>query len=351
MNQSPLVSVIMPCYNAEKLLEQAVNSITNQTYSNLEIICINDGSKDKTGEILENLAKKDNRIMVVHNPVNLKLIGTLNKGIELAQGAYIARMDADDISMPKRIEKQLQVFQQYPEVDVVSTAVAVINNTGKNLGRITDFDCTSHLACQFVSLFSPPVSHPAAMVKADVLKHYKYLENSGLIHVEDYELWSRMILDNRKFHNIQEPLFLYRLNTQGVSISNRESQNKNHLPISKKLLKNIVGLAVADNLLSVIERLDDPNSPEELTDSLAAFKKIKTAYIQKFREQLSDRDLKEINSWYRQRVIFMIFFSLKKGSLSIKIQSVLHFVKQAEILFSRKTFNNFMVRLKILLYR
>lgn len=351
MNNTPLVSVLMPCYNAERFLEVAVNSITGQTYKNLEIICINDGSKDKTGEILERLALKDDRIKVVHNSINLKLIGTLNKGIDLAQGELIARMDADDISRPGRIGEQVKIFNKNPDIDVVSCAVEVINNNGKNLGRITDFDCTSHLACQFVSLFSPPVNHPAAMVRANVLKEFKYKEDPALVHVEDYDLWSRLILNNKKFYNIQEPLFLYRLNTQGVSISNRKSQNASHLPISKRLLKSILNVEVKDEYLSVIERLDHPTDDGQIQQSLKEFERIKNKYLEKFENTLTSRDIKEIKSWYKQRMIFMIFNSLKKGSFDVKFHSFFLFLKKPTILFSRTTYHNFLVRSKILLLR
>src|SRR5690554_4168647 len=115
----PLISVIMPCYKADQFLPIALDSIINQTYTNLEILCINDGSTDKTADILEEYAKKDKRIRVVHNEANLELIVTLNKGIALAKGDYIARMDADDVSHLERIEKLYKTLVK-EDVDVVS---------------------------------------------------------------------------------------------------------------------------------------------------------------------------------------------------------------------------------------
>ncbi len=346
-----MVSVIVPCYNAEKYLEEAITSITQQTYRKLEIICINDGSKDHTGEILERMATKDSRIKVVHNQKNLKLIGTLNKAIDLAQGGLIARMDADDVSLPRRIEEQVKVFLQHPDCDVVSIAVSVINYSGRMLGRITDFDCTGNLACKFVALFNPPVNHPAVMLKAEVLKAYKYRESPAVIHVEDYDLWARLLLDNKVFHNIQEPLFLYRLNKQGVSISNRNSQGENHLPISKKLLQEIMQMRPSDDVLKVIHRYAICQTPGMLFKCLKDFRSVKNAFINKYRAALTEQDLREINNWYLQRVIFINFMSVKKGSLFVKLSALLLTCAYPQIFFHKATYSNFLLRLNIMRYR
>jgi glycosyltransferase involved in cell wall biosynthesis len=351
MNELPLVSVIVPCYNAEVYLESAIRSITEQTYTNLEIICVNDGSKDATGEILERLAAKDRRIRVVHNEKNLKLIGTLNKAIDLARGALIARMDADDVSLPRRIEEQVRVFMQNPDCDVVSMAVSVINHEGRKLGRITDFDCTGNLACKFVALFNPPVNHPAIMLKADVMKAYRYRQLPSVIHVEDYDLWARLMLDNKAFHNIQEPLFLYRLNNQGISLSNRSSQGENHLPISKKILAQIVHMNLNEDVLRVIDQYAVSKTAGMLFRCHKDFRSVKNAFVDKYRAALTGRDRHEINKWYLQRVIFMNFISVRKGSLPVKLAALLLTCAYPQVLFYKATYQNFLLQLNILLYR
>ena len=121
MSQEPLVSVLIPCYNCEKYVEEAVMSIIEQSYSNLEILVIDDGSTDNTGSILQELAQKDSRIRYIKNETNLKLIRTLNKGIDLCRGKYIARMDADDISLPTRIVKQVNFLEKHPDIGIVGT--------------------------------------------------------------------------------------------------------------------------------------------------------------------------------------------------------------------------------------
>src|SRR5436190_1597301 len=117
----PLVTVLLPCYNGELYIEEAVRSMMNQTYSNLEILIIDDFSSDNSNSILTRLATEDKRIRLVRNESNLKLIKTLNKGLGLATGIYIARMDADDISLPERIEKQMNFMLANPDMDLCGT--------------------------------------------------------------------------------------------------------------------------------------------------------------------------------------------------------------------------------------
>mgnify|MGYP000858024831 CR=1 FL=1 len=124
MKEYPLVTVLMPCYNAMPYLSEALESIINQTYTKLEILCINDGSTDATGVVLEQYAAQDKRIKVVHNEENIKLIATLNKGVELANGKYIARMDGDDISFLHRIEYCVNKMENDDSIDLISPLIS-----------------------------------------------------------------------------------------------------------------------------------------------------------------------------------------------------------------------------------
>ena len=122
-----LVSVIIPVYNVEKYVKEAIKSIQNQTYENLEIIVIYDGSIDDTYNIVEKLAKEDNRIKLYKNEKNLKIVKTLNRALSLANGEYISRMDGDDISAPDRIEKKVKFLEENKEFDLVGCQVEVVN--------------------------------------------------------------------------------------------------------------------------------------------------------------------------------------------------------------------------------
>ena len=117
-SSQPVISVILPVYNAERFLREAIDSVLKQTFVDFEFIILNDGSTDKTEDII--LSYKDPRIRYVKNEKNLKLIKTLNKGVDMARGKYIARMDADDISLPERFEKEVAYLEAHPDVAVVS---------------------------------------------------------------------------------------------------------------------------------------------------------------------------------------------------------------------------------------
>ena len=134
MNDQSLISIILPVYNAEKYLYKALDSIVNQTYKNLEVICVNDGSTDKSEEIILNFKNKDSRIVYIKNEKNIGLIKTLNKAIDIANGKYIARMDADDISLPERLEKQYN-FLKSKDVDICDCNIKYINENNKNINK------------------------------------------------------------------------------------------------------------------------------------------------------------------------------------------------------------------------
>ncbi len=119
--KQPLVSVIIPCYNAEKYVEQAVRSIMNQTYKNLEILITDDCSTDASFAILQKLAEEDARIKLFRNTENQKIVRTLNALVERATGKYMARMDADDISLAKRFERQAAFLEANPDIAICGT--------------------------------------------------------------------------------------------------------------------------------------------------------------------------------------------------------------------------------------
>ncbi len=207
-----LVSVIIPCYNCELYVEQAVRSMMNQTYKNLEIITINDGSSDDTKNILLRLSSEDDRVRYVENEKNIKLIATLNKGLELANGEYIARMDADDISFPTRIEKQVVFLEKNPDIVVLGTNSWHIDESNMIIGhsQMPKSDKSIRLYARYAS----PFIHPSVMLRAEKMKGFYYDVN--YIHSEDFKLWID-ILVNFKGFNLEERLVAYRYNTDSVS--------------------------------------------------------------------------------------------------------------------------------------
>lgn len=204
------VSVIMPTYNAEKYLREAVDSILTQTFSDFEFLVIDDASTDKTRAILKSYG--DPRIKVIDGPCN-GIAAALNLGLDMAEGEYIARMDADDISMPRRLEKQVQFLDIHPEIGLCGTLAMMFTKDGdyKLFGE-------KHLEDMGIvdQLFDTVVCHPTVMFRRELFERYDLRYNEEYRNAEDQELWSRA-LRYTKFYGIQEMLLRYRLHSESAS--------------------------------------------------------------------------------------------------------------------------------------
>lgn len=212
---NPLISVIIPCYNVELFVEQAVRSIMEQTYQNLEIICINDCSKDNTSKILQKLAKEDNRIVYVENEKNLKLVGSLNKGICLAQGEYIARMDGDDISVLDRLEKQMNFMLDNPTIDIVGTNVCEMDEKGVVLEAKRTYRNLSHNEIVVQLPYKCSMGHATILAKKSFFVDVGQYQD--MPYAEDYEYWIRAWLYGKKFANISDVTYYYRMHSNQMS--------------------------------------------------------------------------------------------------------------------------------------
>lgn len=191
------VSVLLPTYNVESYIEEAVFSILNQSYGNLEIIIVDDFSTDNTYKILKELSQKDDRIKLYRNKSNMKICYTLNKALKYSSGEFIARMDGDDISEYDRLEKQIEYLKENPQIDLVGTSVIGINEEGNEIGRTRYIE--SYDLLKKVSLIASPVSH------IWVARRYIYESLEGyreMPYVEDYDFLLRMVTQGYKFSNI-----------------------------------------------------------------------------------------------------------------------------------------------------
>lgn len=231
------ISVIMSVYNGEAYLAEAIESIINQTFKSWELIVINDCSNDSTAEILADFAAKDERIKVHTNEVNLKLPTSLNKAISLSCGKYIARMDADDISLPDRFEKQYKFMEEHSDVSLSSCRFMTMKNgvyaSGGAGGRV-DSD-----AIRAMLLVSNPILHPGVFAKAEVMKKFGY--DTTLTCTEDLELWTRMSIAGEKMEILPECLLLYRLHDKQITSTTLERQHKEVLKIQQKYYGALAG--------------------------------------------------------------------------------------------------------------
>jgi len=211
---SPAVSVIFPVYNCEKFIGKAIKSVLQQSFSDFELIIINDGSTDKTEFAI--LAFADPRIIYIKNQINKGLIFSLNRAIELAQGKYIARMDADDICLPERLAKQKNFLDQNENVSVAATTIDFINEQGEKTG-VWNLDRKTITAEQIKKqmLYENCIAHPTVMMRAGILKNLKYNEQQK--NIEDYDLWLRVLNRGMSIAKIDEPLLLYRTHDESVT--------------------------------------------------------------------------------------------------------------------------------------
>lgn len=212
----PKVSVILPVYNAEKYLAAAIDSILQQTFTDFELLLINDGSTDSSEQIIQRY--NDPRIVYVRNESNQGLIYSLNKAIDLAKGEYIARMDADDVALPERFSEQTTFLDNQKNVGIVATVIDFINETDSKIGNWElDVATTSPKAIRNTMPFECCIAHPSVMGKTTLFKKYKYDPKQS--HIEDYDLWLRMLDDGIVIDKIKDPLLLYRTHSASITQS------------------------------------------------------------------------------------------------------------------------------------
>ncbi len=225
----PDISVIMSVYNGETYLAEAIESVRKQTFQNWELIIINDCSTDSTGEILADFSLRDERIKVHTNEVNLKLPASLNKAISLCNGKYIARMDADDICLPDRFEKQYQFMEENNDVSLSSCRFLTVKN-GVYMPGGAGGRCDSK-ALRAMLLVANPILHPGVIAKAEVMKTFRY--DTTLTCTEDLELWTRMVMGEQKIQILPEYLLIYRLHDKQITSTTLERQHTEVLKIQQ----------------------------------------------------------------------------------------------------------------------
>lgn len=264
----PLVSIIFPCYNAEKYLRYSLESLLNQTYSNLEIVCINDGSTDNTLPMLEAYRQKDKRVVIVDNPKNLGLIGSLNKSFAFIKGEYFARMDADDFSPPERIALQLDFLIKNPQYDLVSSAYNYFRKNGSVLEYVAPLGRLPH-SLKFISLFSTPLAHGSLLGKTSLIKKGLYYYDKNFTHAEDFELFSRLLWQDVPVTNMKQSLYQARLNEGSVSAVYNNAQIRTNQNIIWRNLREYLGIkdSISDISLKIMSaRVDCKVSIHELKE-------------------------------------------------------------------------------------
>jgi glycosyltransferase involved in cell wall biosynthesis len=225
----------MAVYNGERYLEQAVRSILSQTCDDFEFIIIDDGSTDRSPEMLKSFGDRDRRLNI-HRQPNSGLIASLNKACTLARGTYVARMDADDISLPRRFEKQVQYLDAHKEIGVLGTWIQDIG-ADEQPGPIWPLP-TNPATIRWFLMFGNCLAHPSIMMRRELILSLGY--RAEAVHVEDYDLWIRAS-SVTGIANIPEVLLKYRVLSRSVSSRHLANQERQAAELQRRLRQQVVG--------------------------------------------------------------------------------------------------------------
>jgi glycosyltransferase involved in cell wall biosynthesis len=275
-----LVSVLLPCFEAEGFVAAALDSLLGQTYRELEILAIDDASGDGTLGILEAYADRDGRIRVLRNERNLGLIATLNRGVAEARGELIARMDADDVAAAARIERQVETLERRPDVGVVGTAIEVVGRgRGRSLGP-RPVRCTGPGGARFAALLVTPVVHATILARAPVMRAHPYGSSLDSLHAEDYEMFARMLEDGVGFGNLDETLLAVRANPDSVSLRHERMQVDNFVACAARHLERTLGLRPDPGAHRVmVNRMDGTVTGRHLESGLDLLDRVERAFL------------------------------------------------------------------------
>src|SRR5690349_23996482 len=210
----PAISVLLPVHNGAPFLRKSIDSVLSQSFPDFELIIINDGSTDESAQII--LSYNDERIRYVENERNIGLIESLNKGIELAKGQYIARMDADDICVSDRLLMQKKFLDENTDISFVATTVTYIDENEEITGFWDlDRETISEDLIRETMIRKNYISHPTVMGKSTDFKKLRYKPYQK--NIEDYDLWLRALNRGLRIAKLPTPLLLYRQHSHSVT--------------------------------------------------------------------------------------------------------------------------------------
>lgn len=301
----PSISVLMPVFNAKPYLSDAIKSILDQTYVDFELILLDDCSTDGSEDVIKSF--KDNRIVYHKNEINAGLANNLNTGLKMAKGEFIARMDADDISLSNRFKTQIDFLKSNSEIDLCSCAVQMFGDDDKIWIR------DSHPEqVKITMMFYSAVLHPTCVFRKEVFIKHKLFYDQQSFPAEDYDLWSRAIF-YCKMVNLSEVMYLYRRHLNQITSTNTNSTEKSREIQIKYLKRALPDLSIKDVEGFVDEFISHGiNSLNEIKEVKSRYLKIISvnALTQFFNQQMLTYTLKK---HFQQKVfIFLQHFKIKK---------------------------------------
>jgi glycosyltransferase involved in cell wall biosynthesis len=296
IDKKPLVSVIMPVHNSAAYLNKAINSVLNQTYKNLELIIIDDSSVDNSLKIINSF--KDSRISVYTLDENHGNYYCRNIGIDKSKGKYIANMDSDDISLPNRIEKQVNFFEKNPSIYILGTCIFTINEDGMLLQKLVSETDSERIKIK--SLFYMEFFNPTIMFRKELFCEHKYRYDGNRKFAQDYALLSELVM---RFDSSNLPDFLleYRINSNQISQKNKIQQTEYYLDAIQARF-DFIGIKIDKerrHLIKIITRNHD-NIPLKLKD-LIRLKELFNELVNK------NKKIKLLNSYKLIKILRQLY--------------------------------------------
>lgn len=287
-------------------MRKAIDSILGQTFADFELILVEDGSTDNTRAILTDYARRDSRVVLVENGCNKGLVYSLNRGLAMARGEYIARMDADDVSLPERLALQLRYMEQHPEVGVLGTNVVYIDADGRAMHggrpRPKDRQSLSPDVIKWTLLWRCPIYHPTVMVRRAVFEQTGYTYDSDFRDAEDRELWARLS-KYTVIARLPEVTVHYRVLPTSVSRARGEEQRAMGHTITRRELATLLGTVTSNEALETLIGVFSRHDHKTDRDFVAASDILFEVYRRFCEQPLSEADREQIRADVADRLI------------------------------------------------
>ena len=318
MTLKPKLSVITPVYNREKYLPECIESILNQTFKDFEFILIDDHSTDGTSKIIKEYEFKDNRIKLLSNKLNVGATQSFNNGLKISVGKYIARMDSDDISLPDRFQKQIDLLENWNELEVIGTGAILINSNGVEICR-KKFP-SDYKKIKKILMTGVPVFDPSVIIRSETLKQIGGFDNR-LAPADDYHLWLSLFKNKKLISNLNDYLIKYRIHETNLS----------KLQLSEQLKKTFIAKKIYDSNLSIDDYLQ----------------KYKNDHLNEF-ETIIVKKWKNRETTYEDTIAILNLYFKNKNTIGHSNQNKILILLQ--VLFYKKKFTTFFKYLIKFLY-
>lgn len=313
MNTEPVVSVVMPVYNRKEYTPLALESILKQTFTDFEFLIVDDGSVDGSAEIVADYEKRDSRIKVYRHQQNRGLVEALNTGCRNAQGRYIAIMHSDDISLPQRLEKQVEYMETHPSIALLGTGIQYIDGAG-NTSSKEIYPSTPGFA-RWNLFFYNSLAHPTVMMRRALIEPLGFYQHSAP-GVEDFDLWIRAT----RVHDVvslPSVLLQYRRWDNNITAHHHSGMMHASVEINHRaailLLKQDVSTDLVNNLWFFLERAHTM-SPQEALQTGTLIAALYNAYTKQY--VLSSLDARLIRDSAAHKLFYLSASTLKKSPLT-----------------------------------